>query len=147
MSCGSAKTKMGSARSLRLLSYGLQQYLDTDVAKPIIELCSFFKQISTRTLMEDDMVKVKSQLIDILCNLEQIYPLAFLDIMIHLVIHLPEEALEGWLISYRTIGKRLVIWLDHQEMKKVIWYVLHNSLEIDTYLAKFKREFPDKDMK
>ncbi|GJV78998.1 hypothetical protein Tco_1514868 [Tanacetum coccineum] len=34
-----------------------------------------------------------------------------------------------------------------QEMKKVIWCVLHNSPEINTYLAKFEREFPNSDMK
>ncbi|GKB78281.1 hypothetical protein Tco_0945176 [Tanacetum coccineum] len=39
----------------------------------------------------------------------------------------------------KSIGKRSVIRLDHQELKKVIWYVLHNSPEIDTYWAKFKR--------
>ncbi|GJS60186.1 zinc finger, PHD-type containing protein [Tanacetum coccineum] len=121
----------------RLLPYGLQQYLDLDVATPIIELCSFFKQIYARTLIEDNMVKAESQLIDILCNLEQIYP-AFFDIIIHLVIHLSEEALKGGPNPYRTIGKRSVIRLDHQEMKKVIWYVLHNSPEIDTYLAEFE---------
>ncbi|GJZ73572.1 hypothetical protein Tco_0637718 [Tanacetum coccineum] len=32
-------------------------------------------------------------------------------------------------------------------MKKVIWYVLHNSPEIDMYLAEFERRYPDKDMK
>ncbi|GJW58515.1 hypothetical protein Tco_0105246 [Tanacetum coccineum] len=84
----------------RLLSYGLQQYLDTDVAKPIIELCLFFKQIRSRTLMEDDMVKDESQLVDIMCNLGQIYPPTFFDIMIHLVIHLPQEALKGGPIPY-----------------------------------------------
>ncbi|GJZ53131.1 reverse transcriptase domain-containing protein [Tanacetum coccineum] len=72
-----------------------------DVAIPIIKLCSFSKQIYARILSEDDMVKVESQLNDILCNLEQIYPPAFFDIMIHLVIHLPEEALEGGPIPYR----------------------------------------------
>ncbi|GJX32357.1 MAK10-like protein [Tanacetum coccineum] len=82
-----------------LLPYGLQKYLDLDVAKPIIKLCSFFKQICARTLMEDDMVKDESQLINILCNLEQIYPPTFFDIMIH--FHLPEEALEGGPIPYR----------------------------------------------
>nr|GEX93174.1 hypothetical protein [Tanacetum cinerariifolium] len=41
----------------RLLPYGLQQYLPDEVAKPIIELCSFFKQICSATLMEDDMLK------------------------------------------------------------------------------------------
>ncbi|GKA57491.1 hypothetical protein Tco_0756679, partial [Tanacetum coccineum] len=47
----------------------------------------------------------------------------------------------------KSIGLRLVIRIDHQELKKVIWYVLHNSPEIDTYRAKFKIEFPNKDMK
>ncbi|PWA64571.1 hypothetical protein CTI12_AA124090 [Artemisia annua] len=31
-------------------------------------------------------------------------------------------------------------------MKKVIWYVLHNSPEIDAYMNEFEREFPDSDM-
>ncbi|GJU13175.1 copia protein [Tanacetum coccineum] len=53
--------------------------------------------------MEDDMVKVKRQLVDILCNLQQIYPPAFFDIMIHLVIHLPQEALESGHVPYRWI--------------------------------------------
>nr|GFB78031.1 hypothetical protein [Tanacetum cinerariifolium] len=47
----------------------------------------------------------------------------------------------------KWIGLRSVIRIDHQELKKVIWYVLHNSSEIDTYWAKFKIEFPNKDMK
>ncbi|GJV10418.1 F-box domain containing protein [Tanacetum coccineum] len=81
----------------------LQQYLHTDVAKPIIKLCSFFKQICSRTLMEDDMVKLESQLVDILCHLEQIYQPAFFDIMIHSVIHLPQEALKVRPIPYRWI--------------------------------------------
>ncbi|GJU82265.1 hypothetical protein Tco_1284630 [Tanacetum coccineum] len=84
----------------QLLPYGLRQYLDTGAAKPIIKLCSFFNQICARTLMEDDMVKVESQLVDILCNIEQIYPPAFFEIMIHLVIHLPQEARKGGPIPY-----------------------------------------------
>ncbi|GJX46423.1 protein kinase, ATP binding site-containing protein [Tanacetum coccineum] len=37
--------------------------------------------------------------IEILCELERIYPPAFFDIMIHLPIHLALEALEGGPIS------------------------------------------------
>ncbi|GJR64438.1 hypothetical protein Tco_0010503 [Tanacetum coccineum] len=47
----------------------------------------------------------------------------------------------------KSIGLRSVIRIDHQELKKVIWYVLHNSPEIDMYRAKFNSEFPNKDMK
>ncbi|GJX54806.1 hypothetical protein Tco_0283175 [Tanacetum coccineum] len=204
-----------------LLPYGLQQYLPPDVAKPLIELCLFFKQICSQTLMVDDMLKAQSKVIDILCNLELIYPPAFFDIMIHLVIHLPIEAIFGrpirprWMYPFerymkklknyvrnkakpkgsiaesyvaeealtfsshyfrdvttkfnrpdrnvdcppptcqfqvfkslcKSIGLRSVIRIDHQELKKVIWYVLYNSPEIDTYRAKFKIEFPNKDMK
>nr|GEU83235.1 hypothetical protein [Tanacetum cinerariifolium] len=166
------------------------QYLPDMVAKPIIKLCSFFKQICFATFMKDDMLKAQSKVVDILCNLELIYPPAFFDIMIHLVIHLPLEALEakpegliaeGYVAEealtfsshyfrdvtmkfnrpdrnvdpspptcmfqvfrsiYKSIGLRLVIQFDDQELKKVTWYVLHNSPEIDTYLSEFKSRFP-----
>nr|GEV51013.1 hypothetical protein [Tanacetum cinerariifolium] len=113
----------------RLLPYRLQQYLDTNIAKPLIELCSFFKQIYSRTLMEDDMVKAKSQLVDILCNLEQIYPSIFFDIMIHLVIHLPQEALEGGPIPYRWI------YPFERYMKKLKNYV-RNQAKPESSIAK-----------
>ncbi|GJV46916.1 putative reverse transcriptase domain-containing protein [Tanacetum coccineum] len=113
----------------RLLPYGLQQYLDTYIAKPIIELCSFFKQICSRTLMEDDMVKAESQLVDIMCNLEQIYPPALFDIMIHLVIHLPEEALKGMPIPYR--------WMYPFErfMKKLKNYIHQRYIDKDPSIS------------
>ncbi|GJR40686.1 hypothetical protein Tco_1216370 [Tanacetum coccineum] len=96
-----------------LLPYGLQHYLPSSVATPIIKLCSFFKQICSRTLMEADMVKAQIHVIDILCNLEIIYPPAFFDVMIHLVIHLPQEALEGgpipnrWMYPFERYMKKL----------------------------------------
>nr|GEY22854.1 hypothetical protein [Tanacetum cinerariifolium] len=205
----------------RLLHYGLQNYLLDKIAKPIIELCSLFKQICSATLMEDDMLKAHIKVIDILCNLELIYPPALFDIMIHLVIYLALEALEGgsirprWMYPFerymkklkgyvrnkakpegsiaegyvaeealtfsshyfwdvtiklnrpdrnvdpplptcqfqvfrsvcKSIGLRWVIWFDAQELKKVKWYVLHNSPEIDTYWSQFKSLFLNKYMK
>nr|GEU38356.1 hypothetical protein [Tanacetum cinerariifolium] len=76
------------------ISHEVSQYLPVNVAKPIIELCLFFKQICSQTLMEDDMLKAQSKVVDIMCNLELIYPPGFFDIMIHFVIHLPLEALK-----------------------------------------------------
>nr|GEV07089.1 hypothetical protein [Tanacetum cinerariifolium] len=87
----------------RLLPYELQQYLPDEVVKPIIELCSFFKKIYSVTLMEDNMLKAQSKMVNILCNLKLIYPPAFFDIMIHLLIHLPLEALEGGPIRPRLM--------------------------------------------
>ncbi|GJX93762.1 gag-pol polyprotein [Tanacetum coccineum] len=47
----------------------------------------------------------------------------------------------------KSIGLWSVIRFDAQELKKVTWYVLHNSPEIDTYRSQFKSKFPNKDMK
>nr|GEU95212.1 hypothetical protein [Tanacetum cinerariifolium] len=97
------------------------QYLPDGVAKPIIELCSFFKQICSVTLMEDDMLKVQSTVVDILCNLELIYPPAFFDIMIHLIIHLPIEALEDGPIRPRWM------FLFERFIKKLKGYLLYKA--------------------
>ncbi|GJZ44807.1 F-box domain containing protein [Tanacetum coccineum] len=83
------------------------------VVKPIIELCLFFKQICSQTLMEDAMLKAQSMVVDILCNLELIYPLGFFDIMIHLVIHLPLDTLKDdpirprWMYPFERFMKKL----------------------------------------
>nr|GEZ44644.1 hypothetical protein [Tanacetum cinerariifolium] len=96
----------------RLLPYGLQNYLPDKIAKPIIELCSLFKQICSATLMEDDILKAQIKVVDILCDLELIYPPALFDI-IHFVIYLPLEALEGgpicpwWMYPFERYMKKL----------------------------------------
>ncbi|KAI3711783.1 hypothetical protein L1987_70329 [Smallanthus sonchifolius] len=40
-----------------------------------------------------DMYEANEEVVKILCNLEMIYPPAFFDIMVHLILHLPEEAI------------------------------------------------------
>ncbi|GJV86393.1 reverse transcriptase domain-containing protein [Tanacetum coccineum] len=85
----------------RLLPYGVQRYLPKHIAAPIIELCLFFKQLCARSLMQQDMAKAKKQFICMMINLEQIFPPDFFDIMIHLVIHLPDEAIQGGPLRYR----------------------------------------------
>ncbi|GKD54448.1 reverse transcriptase domain-containing protein [Tanacetum coccineum] len=108
----------------RLLPYGLQNYLPDKIAKPIIELCSLFKQICSTTLMEDDMLKAQIKVVDILCDLELIYPPALFDIMIHLVIHLPLEALEGgpirprWMFPFERYMKKLKGYVQNKAKPK-----------------------------
>ncbi|GJT90508.1 uncharacterized protein Tco_1079353 [Tanacetum coccineum] len=97
----------------RLLPARAQAYLDSNIATPIIELCSFFKQICARSIKESDMLIAEDQLVHILCNFEQIYPPAFFDIMIHLVMHLPAEAILGgpvymrWMYPFERYMKKL----------------------------------------
>ena len=59
------------------------------------------------------MYKAHSEVINILCNLELIYPPTFFDIMVHLVLHLPEEAILGgpvymrWMYPFERYMKKL----------------------------------------
>ncbi|GJT47440.1 uncharacterized protein Tco_0956155 [Tanacetum coccineum] len=96
----------------RLLPYGVQRYLPKNIAEPIIELCLFFKQLCARTLMQQDMAKAKKQSISIMIELEKIFPPAFFDIMIHVAIHLPDEAILGglryrWMFPFERYMKKL----------------------------------------
>nr|GFA44110.1 hypothetical protein [Tanacetum cinerariifolium] len=71
------------------------------------------RQICSATLMEDDMLKAQIMVVNILCDLELIYPPALFDIMIPLVIHLPLEALKSgpirprWMFPFERYIKKL----------------------------------------
>jgi len=71
------------------------------IRETIAELCRFLKITSARTLHTDDLEKAQDEIILIVCKLERIFPPAFFTIMVHLVIHLPEEALNGGPVHMR----------------------------------------------
>nr|GEV14107.1 isovaleryl-CoA dehydrogenase, mitochondrial [Tanacetum cinerariifolium] len=137
-----------------------------DVAKPIIELCLFFKQICSQTLMEDDMLKAQSKRLLKAGQFAARWMYPFERFMKKLKNYVQNKAkpegsiAEGYVAEealtlsshyFRDVTTKFnrpdLIRIDHQELKKVIWCVLHNSPEIDTYLVKFKSQFPNKDMK
>ncbi|GJT33273.1 hypothetical protein Tco_0923692 [Tanacetum coccineum] len=172
----------------RLLPYGLQNYLPDKIEKPIIDLCSLFKQICSATLMEDDMLKALK------CEALEGGPIRprwmfpFERYMKKLKGYVrnkakPEGSIaEGYVVEealtfsshyFRDVTTkfncldrnvdppslnvsvsgvpigmqidwfiRSFIRFDAQDLKKVKWYLLHNSPEIDTY-----RLFPNKTCK
>ncbi|XP_035845905.1 uncharacterized protein LOC110943758 [Helianthus annuus] len=85
----------------RLIPIGVRGLLTKDTSTPIVDLCMFFKQLCSRTLSVDDMKKAKDDIVTILCKLEMIYPPAFFDIMVHLLVHLPDEAIAGGQVAFR----------------------------------------------
>ncbi|KAM6544118.1 hypothetical protein CsatB_008565 [Cannabis sativa] len=97
----------------RLLPVGVNAFSDKSFSTPIIELCTFFKLISARTLLVSDLEKAKTSILEIVCKLENIFPPAFFDIMVHLVIHLPQEAILGgpvhmrWMYPFERYMKKL----------------------------------------
>ncbi|KAD5508306.1 hypothetical protein E3N88_16009 [Mikania micrantha] len=108
----------------RLLPIGVQGCLPPNVSTTIIDLCTVFQKICARSLDVKDMEKAHKDVIKILCNLELIYPPAFFDIMVHLVIHLPEEAILGgpvymrWMYPFERYMKKLNAYVRNKARPK-----------------------------
>jgi hypothetical protein len=84
----------------RILPAALQGIMDNDMYIAIAELGNFFQQLCARTLKLIFLHKMKSEIPIILCKLEKIFPPAFFDVMVHLTVHLPEEAIIRGPVQY-----------------------------------------------
>ncbi|KAF5470851.1 hypothetical protein F2P56_011339 [Juglans regia] len=84
-----------------LLPVVIGGYLRPNIRGALIEFCSFFKELCSRTLDIIVLQRLQANVPIILCKLEMIFPPAFFDIMVHLAIHLPDEALLAGHVQYR----------------------------------------------
>lgn len=72
-----------------------------DIYETIAELGNFFRELFSKTLKIDVLHCLKYEIPIILCKLEKIFPPTFFDVMVHLAIHLPNEAIIRGSIQYR----------------------------------------------
>ncbi|XP_075104365.1 uncharacterized protein LOC142178536 [Nicotiana tabacum] len=89
----------------RLLPIAIRGFVNKDVSSALIELGDFFQRICCKTLRKDDLEQLEKNIILILCKLEMIFPPAFFDVMVHLAVHLPREAMYGGPVQYRWMYK------------------------------------------
>ncbi|XP_012849704.1 PREDICTED: uncharacterized protein LOC105969495 isoform X1 [Erythranthe guttata] len=85
----------------RLLPVGLRGYLNKDVLDVITELACFFRQLCSRKLNLEVLDDLEKKIPVILSKMEMIFPPAFFDVMIHLAVHLAQEAKVGGPVHYR----------------------------------------------
>ncbi|KAI5327014.1 hypothetical protein L3X38_026410 [Prunus dulcis] len=85
----------------RLLPVGIRHLLPEDVMKPIMLLSRFFSQLTAKTLQRTDMFQLRHDIVQVLCKFEMIFPPAFFTSMMHVMVHLPEEALLAGPVNYR----------------------------------------------
>ena len=76
----------------RVLAAGMRGYLPTDIYKAIAELGRFFRELCSKNLKLSVLNKLEKAIPVILTKLENIFPSAFFDVMVHLAVHLPYEA-------------------------------------------------------
>ena len=66
----------------------------------LAELGNFFREICSTTLDKRVVKRLKKDIAVIMCKLEPIYPPALFDVMVHLAVHLPDEALHRGPVQY-----------------------------------------------
>ncbi|CAM8900137.1 unnamed protein product [Rhodiola kirilowii] len=77
----------------RLLPVFIRPYLPHYVVEPLISLARWFQKLCCKELMVRDVTQMKDDIVIILCKLEMVFPPAFFTIMVHQLIHLPEQVL------------------------------------------------------
>ena len=80
---------------------GLQGFADKDISIVLFELGNFFQNLCSKTLKRSELEKLEEHIVLILCKLERFFPPAFFDVMVHLTIHLPREAILEGPVQYR----------------------------------------------
>ena len=78
----------------------IRPYLQSDVVDMLVALLKFFKRICAKELKKSDVRSLQEDIVYIMCKLERIFPPTFFDIMIHLMINLPEQVLFTGPVQY-----------------------------------------------
>ena len=81
----------------------VRNILREDVVIPVIELSRFFNSLCSKELELSELENLSTSIRETLCRLEMIFPPSFFDIMMHLPVHLAEEARLGGPVCYRWI--------------------------------------------
>jgi len=68
-----------------------------------MEICHFFRDICSNKLYTQHMKRLETNIIQIICELEMIFPSSFFDSMENLLIRLPFEAKVRGLVQYRFV--------------------------------------------
>ena len=75
--------------------------LPKQMVDAIIELCDFFRRLCSKSSSSSDFEKLHTEIGPILYKLESKFPPAFFVVMIHLTVHLAQEASIGGSVHYR----------------------------------------------
>ena len=84
----------------RIILAALRGLVTKDIYEAVAELGTFFRELCSRNLRLDVVKWLKQEIPLILCKPEKIFPPAFFDVMVHLCVHLPDEALLRGPVQY-----------------------------------------------
>nr|XP_025662175.1 uncharacterized protein LOC112757838 [Arachis hypogaea] len=85
----------------QLLPLAICNVLPNQVTSVLIEFCSFFRILCGKSLSRTELDKLQDRIVITLCHLEMLFPPSFFTVMVHLTVHLVEEAKLGGPVHYR----------------------------------------------
>ncbi|XP_071932982.1 uncharacterized protein [Coffea arabica] len=85
----------------QLMPIALRKTLPKSVRYPLIRLSRYFRQLCSKVICPQDVVRLESEIAVILCDLEKCFPPTFFDVMVYLVVHLATEVKLGGPVYYR----------------------------------------------
>ncbi|CAN6692225.1 unnamed protein product [Malus baccata var. baccata] len=85
----------------QLLPLAIRPVLPKAVTMVLLELSAIFRQLCSKKESEEGFKELSSRIALTLCQLEKIFPPAFFDIMVHLPVHLADEAALAGHVPYR----------------------------------------------
>ncbi|KAK8618250.1 hypothetical protein V6N13_132250 [Hibiscus sabdariffa] len=100
------KSKDNLQSRLDLVDIGIRHALHphcmtNEVTSCMIELSNIMKFICGKVLVVEELEQLQDRVSLTLCNLKKIFPPSFFTIMVHLLVHLPQEAKVGGPVFYR----------------------------------------------
>ncbi|XP_028954422.1 uncharacterized protein [Malus domestica] len=85
----------------QLLPLAIRAVLPKSVTMILLELSAIFRQLCSKKESKEGFKQLNSRIALTLCQLEKIFPPAFFDVMMHLPVHLADEAAIAGPIQYR----------------------------------------------
>lgn len=75
-----------------LLPIAMRNTLPKQVSAVLIDLCVFFKQLCNKVLNVNELDQLQSRVVLTLSHMEMLFSPSFFTVMVHLTVHLVEEA-------------------------------------------------------
>ncbi|XP_074377014.1 uncharacterized protein LOC141718530 [Apium graveolens] len=78
-----------------LLQFAIKKTTKADVTVPLMKLSACLRALWSKVIDLEELEKLETEIVEVLCQFEMIFPSAFFDIMVHLLVHLTREVRLG----------------------------------------------------
>jgi len=112
----------------RLVPVMFRGYFKPDLWKMLAELSYFYRQICAKEVSKKMMRQWEKEIVVLVCKMEKVFPPGFMNVMQHLLVHLPYEALVAGPAQFR--------WMYSQERElKKLRATVRNKARVEGCIA------------